>query len=161
MRKLAIFSNDNKYRYILLREWDNSKPNLGFIMLNPSTADGEKDDPTIRRCISFAKDNGFGSILVVNICAYRSTNPKLLKNLKIPFDHENFTWIETIAVICDKTILAYGNSVEYAPNYQKTLSRLHKLKPLYCLGLTKKGHPRHPLYISKNQRIVKFQGRGA
>jgi hypothetical protein len=74
MLREAEISEDGKYRYALMRMWDD-KPLMMFCMLNPSTADATKDDPTIRRCIGFAKDRGYGGIYVVNLMAYRATDP--------------------------------------------------------------------------------------
>ena len=72
----ACFDSTGAYRYRLWREWDVSKPSVTFVMLNPSTAGAKDDDPTIRRCLSFARSWGFGRLEVVNLCAYRATSPK-------------------------------------------------------------------------------------
>ena len=78
MLKAAILSEDRKYRYVLLRTWDEAKPAVLFIGLNPSTADEEDDDPTILKCINYAKTWGYGKILMVNLFALRSTDPSIL-----------------------------------------------------------------------------------
>ena len=80
----AKFSKDRAYRYALWRTWDDSLEKLLFIGLNPSTADEIKDDPTMRRCIRFSKDFGFGGFIMANIFAFRSTDPKKLKKIKNP-----------------------------------------------------------------------------
>jgi len=78
MIKTAVLSEDKKYRYLLGREWDHNKPCICFVMLNPSTADAEIDDATIRRCTGFARAWGYGSLLVVNLYGLRATHPKAL-----------------------------------------------------------------------------------
>lgn len=89
MIKSAIISECGKYRYSLSRIWDENKANVLFIMLNPSTADGDVDDPTIRRCIGFAKSWGYGGIYVGNLFAYRATDPKELLKVENPIGFEN------------------------------------------------------------------------
>ena len=75
MKKDAVLSEDRKYRYLLSRNWDDTKPTVLFIGLNPSTADEKEDDPTINKCISYAKSWGYGKVLMANLFAFRSTNP--------------------------------------------------------------------------------------
>lgn len=91
MEKTAIISEDEKYRYQLSRCWDETKPRILFIMLNPSTADANIDDPTIRRVISFAKSWGYGGVYVGNLFAFRSTDPKGLKQIADPVGENNMS----------------------------------------------------------------------
>ncbi len=79
MTKGAAFDSTGTYRYALWREWDASAPRLGFVLLNPSTADAENDDPTLRRCMGFARAWGYGSLQIVNLFAYRATVPDALR----------------------------------------------------------------------------------
>ncbi len=88
-RNGAVLSADGVYRYRLWRTWDASKPTLAFLMLNPSTADATEDDPTIRRCLGFAKEWGYGSLVVVNLFALRSPNPDALRENDDPVGPEN------------------------------------------------------------------------
>lgn len=84
MKSEAILSVDRKYRYVLTRTWDETLPNIMFVGLNPSTADETTDDPTIRRCINFAKSWGYGGLYMVNLFAYRSTNPNNIRIVDNP-----------------------------------------------------------------------------
>lgn len=108
MKKTATISDCGKYRYNLTREWDDSLPRLLFVMLNPSTADDEVDDPTIRRCISRAKGNSFGSVEVVNLFAYRATNPDELKRTEDPVGPENDKHIIEAVNRAHTIIIAWG-----------------------------------------------------
>lgn len=89
MKKSAILSDDRKYRYSLSRVWDESKNKVMFIGLNPSTADETEDDPTIRRCINFAKSWGYVGLEMTNLFAFRATAPKDMKNTKEPIETVN------------------------------------------------------------------------
>lgn len=143
----AEFSSCKKYRYQLKRIWDKSKPTVTFIGLNPSTADETKDDPTIRRCIGYAKKWGFGGLIMANVFAYRSTDPKKLKEINNPVGNLNGMWILKSAFDSDLTIAAWGthgallNRTEFMRNFGIEL---------HVLGLTKEGHPKHPLYLKQN-----------
>ena len=150
----AVFSECKMYRYELYRIWDTRKPCVLFLLHNPSTADEIKNDPTIRRCIGFAKSWGYGGMFVVNICPYRATNPKDLIGLEIPQnikDGNDFYIKRAVEDKCDLSIAAYGNPInnEYLPLYS-----LHGT--WYCFGTTKEGNPKHPLYLPKNQPLVEF-----
>ncbi len=85
----ADFDGTGAYRYSLWREWDSRRPIVAFVMLNPSTADAAKDDPTIRRCASFARSWGYGSLEVVNLFAYRASEPKRLRQTPDPIGPAN------------------------------------------------------------------------
>lgn len=143
MLKGALISDCGRYRWRLWRIWDETKPKVLFIMHNPSTADGEEDDPTIRRCIGFAKSWDYGGLYVGNLLPYRSTDPKPLANL--PFSEvcplENIIHTNEMVKLCGMHILAYGNPV------------IKDCIPLlfddcwHYLRLTKDGNPSHPLYL--------------
>ncbi len=126
---------------------------LNIIGLNPSTADAVANDPTIRRCIGFARDNGFGSLIVTNLFAYRATAPKDLFQAKDPIGPDNDHWLSTSAQHADQVLFAWGN-------HGKDGDRDHEVLALisegYCLGLTKLGAPRHPLYVRKEQAFIPF-----
>ena len=94
MEKGAILSTDRKYRYVLTRIWDETKPTVVFIGLNPSIADEEKDDQTIRKCIGYSKRWGNGKLIMVNLFAFRSTGPSLLKRVEDPVGPENDSYIQ-------------------------------------------------------------------
>lgn len=150
MNNTAIISEDNQYRYQLLRVWDETLPRILFIMLNPSTADATKDDPTIRRVISFAKSWGYGGVYVGNLFAFRSTDPKRLKYVTDPTGEDNIQHITTMFGLVDKIIYAWGNN-QTEPDW------LCDLVPApYCIELSKKGVPKHPLYLKKDTQPTLF-----
>ncbi|MBE1446082.1 DUF1643 domain-containing protein [Paenibacillus sp. OAS669] len=146
MRREAFFSNDCKYRYSLLREWDTSLPRVLYIMLNPSVADAEIDDQTIKRCTYFAEKFGFGSLEVVNLYALISTDPFEIKTESEPIGKDNDYHILVAAKRASKIIVAWGEKGFYNQRHNKVTRMLHDNGySLYCLKLTKNGHyPRHP-----------------
>ena len=153
MKKNASISDCGKYRYSLTRIWDDSKPNVLFIMLNPSTADAMKDDPTIRRCIGYAQSWGYGGLIVCNLFAYRSTNPLELLKVDNPQGDENIRNIEYYARISEKIICAWGNEpiLKKIPNQQHIVEFLYQQKSkVHYLELSKNGTPKHPLYLKKD-----------
>ncbi len=113
MLKSAIISECGEYRYSLSRIWDESLPAIAFLMLNPSTADGSQDDPTIRRCISYAKQWGYGVLHVVNLFAYRATDPQDLLEVLDPIGPENFYHISKTTASCQCIIFAWGNNANH------------------------------------------------
>ena len=142
----ATFSADRRYRYRLWRRWDGARPVVAFVMLNPSTADARRDDPTIRRCIGFAKSWGFGGMEVVNLFAYRTTDPGELRRVTDPVGADNDRHIRRAIARADLVVLAWG---------ARTRSRrLLSLPHARCLGLTRAGQPRHPLYLRRDASLV-------
>ena len=105
----AELSECGKYRYSLTRIWDETKPKVMFIMLNPSTADANNDDPTIRRCIGFAKSWGFGGLYVCNLFGFRATNPKELLKVNNPFGDQNIWHTRKLSDEVDTIVCAWGN----------------------------------------------------
>lgn len=143
----AELSVDGVYRYLLWRRWDKEKPRALFIMLNPSTADAEIDDPTIRRCIGFARSWGLGGIRVVNLYPFRATKPADLWNASIPEGYCNLRYIERGIDTNGVSIAAWGAHGR-EPQIRRVRNLFYELGvPLYALGLTKDGQPRHPLYM--------------
>lgn len=159
----AVISECGKYRYSLTRVWDENKPRVLFIMLNPSTADAEKDDQTIRRCVRFAEGWGYGGIYVVNLFSLRATNPKDL--LKAPFvvGVENEKWFNRMSALAHLVVCAWGNSAivdklqKRLDHSWKPLSWIDKSKPLHYLELSKDGTPKHPLYLPKTLKPVRYE----
>lgn len=148
MEKQAIILGN--YRYQLSRIWDKRLPKVGFVMLNPSKADAEKDDPTIRRCVNFAKSWGYGGICVANLYAYRTTYRKELKKVKDPVGKSNIAHILAVVAKCDKVVCAWGNN-ELTPPYFKSFINL------YYLELSKKGVPKHPLFLKGNLKPIAYK----
>ncbi|MCB7129847.1 MAG: DUF1643 domain-containing protein [Candidatus Brocadiales bacterium] len=146
----AIFSDDRVYRYLLWRTWDMSmeQDRVMFIGLNPSTADETEDDPTIRRCIRFAQRWGYGGLYMTNIFGYRSTTPKELSKLGVePIGPANDSWLVAYRQRSQLVIAAWGTGGALGSRGE-TVKEL--LPDLHCLGVTKKGHPKHPLYLKAN-----------
>ena len=145
----AVFSDCRKYRYALWRRWEMEHPLILFIGLNPSTADETKNDPTIRRCINFAKDWGYGGVMIANLFAFRSTSPEIMKQQKDPIGKENDLWIGKLADASQSVIAAWGNHGIYLSRGFDVMELLRKSgKPIFHLGISKTGQPKHPLYIS-------------
>lgn len=161
MRKSATLSDCGKYRYWLERRWSKSHP-MVFVMLNPSTANASVDDPTIRRCINFARREDHGGIVVVNLFGLRSTDPKFLKEAHDPVGPENGRNIGTAllmaATTSNRIICAWGSS-EFARTQAQSLRRRaadFNVK-LMCLGVTLKNHPRHPLYLRNDAKLIGYE----
>lgn len=158
MRKDAYISDDGLYRYNLVREWDENLPAMLFIMLNPSTADAVDDDPTIRRCIGFAERENCGMIEVVNLFAWRATNPKELKTAPDPIGPENDDIIAEAAADAAHIVCAWGTHGVLNKRNKDILWKLQFGEySAMCLGTTKAGHPKHPLYIPKDQPLIKME----
>jgi len=143
MKRAAIFSTCQKYRYVLSRSWEETLPKLLLIGLNPSTADATQDDPTIRRCIGFAQRWGFGSVYICNLFAFRATHPKDLKAALVPIGTLNDFYLNQYHKSCDQTVVAWGNDGEHL---DRNLHVLQLIDRPYCLNINKNGQPAHPLY---------------
>ena len=145
MQKDAEFSDCGRYRYRLSRVWNDRIPSVLFIGLNPSTADAEQDDPTVRRCIGFARQWGYGGMVLVNLFAWRATDPRELKRVIDPIGPENDRWIAAEAARAGRIVAIWGNGGRLGDRDRAVLRRLGAV---YCMGRTKKGCPRHPLYLA-------------
>ncbi len=149
----AEFSSDRVHRYSLWRIWDREKPYAAFVGLNPSTADEQRNDPTVRRCITFAGDWGYGGLIMLNIFSYRSTDPGNLYTSSDPIGPDNDIHIESISRKAGITVAAWGNHGDYLKRgeaVRKILTNPH------CLKLTKAGAPGHPLYLRKDLQPFPF-----
>lgn len=144
--KWATFSDDGLYRYILGRRWDTTKSSVTFIGLNPSIADDTIDDPTIRRCIGFATAWGFGGLRMVNLFAWRSTNPDALADVVDPVGPDND---EVLAHLDDYSALIVAAWGAHPMAIDRAALVAPILPSFTVLGLTAGGHPRHPLYMRK------------
>jgi hypothetical protein len=145
-----------QYRYLLGREWEPSKGRVVFVMLNPSIADEEQDDPTLRKCVEFAKAWGFGSLEVVNLFAYRATKPEELYDVKDPVGPENDRYVLQAINRASKIIVAWGKDGSLRNRDQKVLWLIPDDISLYCLGQTKDRDPRHPGRVKNNTEPVVF-----
>lgn len=147
VRKRAWLSPCGRYRYTLTREWDSLGKRLLFIMLNPSTADALIDDPTITRCVTRASALGYGSIEVVNLFAWRATDPLALRSAVDPVGPENDWAIEGAKGRAHAAIIAWGKHGTLKRRDREVLRLLQGIET-YHLGLNKDGTPKHPLYVS-------------
>lgn len=157
----AVISDDGVYRYSLTRSgWLTSGNAEGrrlvWVMLNPSTADGEVDDPTIRRVMKFTEPAGYPEAVIVNLFALRATDPKALNNHRDP-----------VGPLNDQTLRGFGDDCEIVCAWGAFGNRYNRAgqvlgdhlsdRPLWCLGTTKDGHPRHPLYVRGDQPLVPYR----
>jgi hypothetical protein len=150
----ATFDQTGRYRY-RLRRWWAPGPRVAFVMLNPNEADARRDDPTIRRCISFARRWGFGSADVVNLFAYRARDPRELARASDPVGPENDAHLRRAVRRADLVVCAWGAS-RIARG--RAVDLRDALGEARCLGLTKHGAPRHPLYLRRDTRLRAFSG---
>ncbi len=147
----AVLSECGRYRYRLTRVWDETGSRVLWIMLNPSTADADTDDPTIRRCITFAKGWGYGGIEVVNLFALRSTNPRQLRTQDDPVGEGNLDTIQEAALDMSNTLIvcAWGAVGRYKGIGQIVYDLCRESGvTLHILEMGKTGMPCHPLYLS-------------
>ena len=154
MEKKANISKDKIYRYTLSRTWDSTKPTVLFIGLNPSIADENIDDPTVTRCINFAKDWGYGTLLMANLFAFRSTYPKEIYLIDDPIGKDNDHYILECVKQSDLIIACWGNNGTYMDR-EKIIKEL--VPNLYCLQKNKNGTPHHPLRLSREKLKVYVQ----
>jgi len=157
LKKGAVFSPCRTWRYTLERRWDDALPRALFVLLNPSTADEIQDDPTIRRCINFAKSWGYGSANIVNIFAFRSPYPGVMKKHEDSVGPENDRYILSEARKADLVILAWGVHGVWKDRGSEVLFMLglEGHDPM-CLGTTKDGQPKHPLYLRADTKPYRF-----
>ena len=152
----AVFSECRKYRYILWRRWadDWASSYAMFVGLNPSTADETTDDPTIRRCIKFAKDWGYSGLCMANLFAYRATNPKDMLAADDPIGAENDRHLLEYAKGAGVVVAAWGNHGTHGGRHIKVRQMI---PALHCLKITKTGMPSHPLYLPQELKPILFE----
>lgn len=156
----ANISPCERFRFLLTREWDARLPACAFIGLNPSTADASKDDPTIRRCVDFAARWGYGKLHMLNLVAYRSTDPAAMfswleKNGPLEWLRTNVTEALTTFEKSDIVIAAWGAPGSKLGDFKKVMIDAAGDK-LYSLATTKSGEPGHPLYLKKDLRATRY-----
>lgn len=157
----AVFDPTLRYRYLLTRRWDAPSAALAsFILLNPSTADEHRDDPTIRRCIRFAQSWGFGGLDILNLYAFRATRPADLFAQPEPVGRDTDRWIARSCRGADLVVLGWGAHAARGDRARRVLTLIAPLHPRpRCLGTTAQGHPRHPLYLRASTPCVPFTPR--
>lgn len=155
MKSTANFSSCRTYRYSLTRIWDDSKPIYLFIGLNPSIADEVENDKTMERITNFVKEWGGGGFYMANLFAYVATDPDDMKGASEPIGDENDNYIKKLAKSVDKIVLCWGNHGVHL-NRSAEVKKLLSQYDLYCLDQNQTGEPKHPLYISGDQKLQKI-----
>lgn len=148
VERSATFSPDGRYRYTLTRTWDDEGRSLLWVMLNPSTADADADDPTVRRCVAFSQRWGYGSLTICNLFAWRATRPAELRRADVePIGPDNVATLDRELAAHARAVVAWGAwSGAVKPPPIQAMAALHNTT-LWCLGTTAQGRPRHPLYV--------------
>lgn len=153
MLKDTVFSPCRTYRYALWREWPDGDGYAMFVGLNPSTADETRDDPTIRRCIAFAKAWGYAALCMTNLFAFRATDPKVMMAAGDPVGPENDAHLALLAREAGVVVAAWGTH----GTHKRRADAVRSLLPaLHCLATTKDGHPGHPLYLKSTLTPAPF-----
>lgn len=162
MPRNTIFSPCRRYRYVLWREWgDLLNPSTAFVQfigLNPSTADETLDDPTIRRCVQYAKDWGYGALCMTNLFAFRATDPKVMIKEPDPEGPENIKHLADVAAQASVIVCAWGKDGKHQAQDAAVRQYLRCVTGvnLHCLGTNGDGTPKHPLYLKKTLVPVPF-----
>ena len=156
MKKGASFDRARVFRYSLHRVWDTRLPLVTFVGLNPSTADENEDDPTIRRCMKFAQSWACGGLVMTNLFAFRSTCPDFLFAAKDPIGRDNDEFLRRAARESSLVIAAWGNHGKHLSRDVQVQSFFPKL---HYLRLTRSGQPGHPLYLPGGLRPCVWQRR--
>ena len=155
----AIYSDCERYRYALTRVWDAAGRRALFVMLNPSTATEVQNDPTVERCERRARALGYGAFRVCNIFAWRDTDPRAMRAAADPVGPGNDAAIVQGCDWADRVIAAWGTHGAHLGRGPAVARLLHGSgRPVYHLGLTKDGHPRHPLYIAYSRAPEPWPG---
>ena len=147
----AVFSDCRKYRYVLIRNLNRGTGTVVFIGLNPSTADENINDPTIQRCITFARDWGFSRLVMLNLFAFKATKPKDMLASEAPIGTDNDEYLSSWCSRADKTVLCWGNHGKHMNRDNQVLDRIGVGH--YCLGVNRNNTPKHPLYLRRDTRL--------
>lgn len=157
LERAAVFDGSGRYRYALTRRWASGGRTAAFVLLNPSTADAQRDDPTIRRCMGFARAWGFAALEVVNLFAWRATRPQALRQAAAPVGPENDAHLLRAARGAGRVVLAWGihGALDGRAAAVCALLAGAGLRPR-CLGHTRNGQPRHVLYLPRDAPCVPY-----
>lgn len=161
MMMSAVISPCETYRYELVRIWDASLPLLSVCMVNPSTADHTKNDPTIVKVMEFARRMGYGGVIVINLFAFRATDVDELKTALDPVGPLNDHYQVCAIIRSAATLVAWGASAKLPQRLRdqwRTFTLLaHEMeRVLYCLGTCNDGHPKHPVMLGYNSPVLKW-----
>ena len=150
----ATFDQDRRHRYVLWRIWDRDLPMVMVIGLNPSTANEDTDDPTVRRCRGFARDWGYGGLWMCNLFSFCTANPKELFGNTDPLARENSLVLKVVRRKVNVAVVAWGNQGAKVMQWRQWPERVvEMLAPVHCLGVTGEGQPKHPLYLPKTAEL--------
>lgn len=156
----AVISDCGLYRYLLRRVWDHRLPRLLVAMLNPSKADAEVDDATIRALYRLCRALGFGSFEVINLYGLRATDPDELAKAADPVGPGNDSVASTAINRCDMVVCAWGAHPMAGARAQSMVEAIRRKRPLaYCFGTTKAGAPKHPLYLKTGTPLTTYDAR--
>lgn len=158
-RSRAIYTDCELYRYVLTRRWGAKSGNrIAFVGLNPSTATEVQNDPTVARCINYAKSWGYDAMTMLNAYAYRSTDPQRLKQIDDPVGSRCDHFIREQTQAASRVILCWGTHAAYLDRHAELLQKLRRWqRVLHCLKITKGGYPWHPLYLSQDLSPIPFE----
>lgn len=155
LEQSATISDDQLYRYSLTRKISRGPRIVLFIGLNPSTADATLDDPTIRRCVGFAKSWGFNCLLMGNIYAFRSTDPKNLQIVNNPIGSKNRDELEKMIIVSELVVAAWGRNL-LTEDAKEIANWIMQQEKTMCLGQNNDGSPKHPLYLPKSSVLKRL-----
>lgn len=154
-KRTAKLSDCGKFRFELTRVWDESLPLVAFVGLNPSTADADADDPTIRKCRGFAQRHGFGGLVMLNLYTYRATKPADLwkaQKAGVAVIGEGSPVVRSRAAQCEQVIACWGrHGFKRQPDFTQHFGR-----PMFCFGKNPDGTPRHPLMLAYSTKLEIF-----
>lgn len=153
--KSAVVSSCGAYRWALSRSWIPTLGTVMFVMLNPSTADAEMDDPTVRKCVGFARQWGRGAVLIGNLFAFRTKEPKLLRRAADPVGASNDEALAWMAAAADMIVVAWGSRAKHPELVDRARAVVEGPladRPLLCLKLLPNGDPGHPLFAPYQTR---------
>lgn len=157
LEKDAVVSGCLRYRYLLRRIWDYELPRLLVVMLNPSIADGKIDDPTIKQLVRLSAAVNFGGFEVVNLFAFRATDPQQLYEVDDPIGLNNDTMIKLALMRCDMVACGWGAHKMAVKRGRKVWELLREQRPaIFCFDKTKAGAPKHPLYIKAGTQLRRY-----
>lgn len=150
---------EGPYRYLLRRWWGPRQEYLLWIMLNPSTADDQRDDATLLRCRAFSRREGYDRLVVANLFAYRSPRPEALRRAADPIGPDNDFHLQQALAGASQVVLGWGALGSLYGRDRVVLALLRQAKrPVFCLAVTAQGAPRHPLYLSKERPLLPYPG---
>jgi len=148
---------EGPYRYLLRRWWGPRSEHLLWIMLNPSTADGQSVDATLLRCLAFSRREGYDRLVLANLFAYRSTRSEALRMATDPVGPDNDSHIKQAIAGASQVVLGWGALGGLLGRDRAVLTLLRQAnQPAFCLGYTAHGAPRHPLYTRKDMPLLPY-----